>query len=128
MTTKLSEEQLNKVIELFDQGLGSRKIAANLNISRNTVVKAYKQLNLNSKDKKFAKYAFLQTEKVCKICNNLKSTDNFRQRIKQDRVSYEAYCLVCEKEYNKNSCKTRYRKNISLSKQYREKYKKEIKE
>jgi len=49
--------------------------------------------------------AYLATEKTCKICCETLSIDNFRKRIKGDRVSYEPYCLECEYNLNLNKSK-----------------------
>lgn len=105
MKTNFSQEQLNKIMELFYQDFGSRKIAKILGCNRSTIIRAYKQLNLDSKSKKVPRYAFRATEKFCRKCNQIKLVKFFRKRIKDNRCSYEAYCLDCEKIYNyKRAC------------------------
>lgn len=102
------EEKLIEVKKLFDQGLGARKIAEQLNITRWTVQQFYKELGIYNIGRTKPKTAYLATEKICKKCQTTKSVEQFRTRIKNDRISYEVYCLECEKQYNKENCKQRY--------------------
>lgn len=116
MKTRLTQEQLDKIIELFNQDIGSRKIAEIIGVNRSTIQVAYKQLNLDSATKKTPRFAFLQTEKCCKICNQTKDIVYFRQRInkKNNRVSFENYCKDCESIINNNRLKIRA-KNLRKS-------------
>lgn len=102
------EETLIEIKKLFDQGLGSRKIAEQLGMTRYAVQQAYKELDIYDIGRTKPKTAYLAIEKICKKCQLTKSIKQFRQRIKKDRISYEVYCLTCEKEYNITSCKERY--------------------
>jgi len=105
------EEKLIEIKKLFDQGLGSRKIAERLGMTRYAIQQAYKELNIYNIGRTKPKTAYLATEKICKKCQSTKPVEQFRKRIKKDRISYEAYCLGCEKEYNIQSCKERYQEH-----------------
>lgn len=93
--TKFSPEQLSKIQELFDKDYGSRKIAQILFVNRSTIIRAYKQLGLDSKNKKTPKIIINIKSKQCKGCSEIKLIENFRKR-----KSYESDCKECE--YNKN--------------------------
>ena len=105
--TKLNERQLDVIIQLYNQDLGSRKIAKIMDVNRSTIQSAYKQLKLNSAFKKTPAFALNQVEKCCKICKVIKDVSQFRKRAKNNNVSYECYCLICEKEINNNKAKLR---------------------
>lgn len=69
--------------------------------------------------------------KICKICNKEFELNFFRQH---KNGTYEPYCVVCEKELNKQRCKVNYQKNKqkyldrnNFQKEYRKKYDKEYK-
>lgn len=98
----------DKVKELFDQGLGARKIAEQLKISRWAVQQFYKELGIYNIGRTKQKTAYLAIEKLCKKCQLMKPVEQFRKRVKKDRISYEVYCLICENQYNKESCNKRY--------------------
>ena len=98
---KFSVNFLNQVKQLFDQLIGSREIARQLNCSRWKVQQAYKTLGIYDSGRSMPRKAYLATEKCCKICKNIKSIAEFRQRIKGDRISYESNCLNCETILNK---------------------------
>ena len=119
MKTNLTEYELNKIKELFDNKIGSRKIAEILGYNRSTIQRAYKQLNLDSTSVKPPRTVHLILEKKCKICLNIKNINEFRKRIKNDRIGYESYCIICEKERHKLKCKERYFKNKEKYKEYR---------
>ena len=73
--------------------------------------------------------AHLATEKTCKLCSTVKSVEQFRKRVNGDRVSFEAYCRECEREYNRRSCRERYERNKDgWVKEYRQKNYDRIKE
>lgn len=107
MKTKLNEDQLNQIIELFNQDIGSRKIAKIIGVNRSTIVRAYRQLNLDSATKKTPRYAYKALSKSCKICEQVKDIKHFRKRInkKIDRTSFESYCKNCEYLENKENAK-----------------------
>lgn len=107
MKTKFTEQQLQQIFNLFKQDFGSRKIAKIINCNRSTIIRAYKQLNLNSINKKTPRFTYKTIEKCCKICNTIKSIDQFRKRFRNKRVSFESYCLNCEKQANKERLKLR---------------------
>lgn len=108
--TKFSEQQLDQIKQLFDQAVGSRKIAKIMNVNRSTIQRAYKQLNLESYKVKPPRFAYKQLKKFCKRCENVKTINNFRKRIRGDRIKYESSCLDCEKLYNNDRAKKRAKK------------------
>ena len=81
--TRFSRAQLDLIEKLYNQDLGSRKIAIELGVNRSTIIKAYKQLGLDSASKKTPSFAYKAKEKVCKICKENKSIDNFRKRVRK---------------------------------------------
>jgi hypothetical protein len=103
MATQLTPSQLDKIQELYHQGLGSRKIALIIGVNRSTIQKSYQQLQLNSAAKKLPRLVSQYTEKYCKICGDLKKIELFRKRCnpKTQRISFESYCKECE--YRKNN-------------------------
>ena len=105
MKTNFTDQELQQIINLYNQDYGSRKIADIMGVNRSTIIRAYKQLNLNSVYKKTPRYAFKQTEKCCKACNLIKDIFQFRKREKNGRVSFECYCLICEKLMNNERLK-----------------------
>jgi len=105
--TKFNSEQLSKIHELFNENYGSRKIAQILNVNRSTIQRAYRQLGLDSKNHKVPRYVYKLTERICKNCKQLKQINEFRKRVKADRVSYESDCKVCEYKKNLNKAKLR---------------------
>jgi len=119
MKTKFTKEQLQQIKELFNQKNGSRKIANVMGVNRSTIIRAYRQLNLNSASVKTPRLVYLITNKICKTCKINKSIDQFRKRVKKDRVSYEPYCVDCESKFHKQYCKIRYRNNKIWYIQYR---------
>ena len=119
MKTKLSLDELEKIKELFNKKIGSRKIAEILGHNRSTIQRAYKILNLDSASVKTPRTIHLISKKECKICLNIKNINKFRKRTKNNRISYEPYCIICEKERHKLKCKERYHKNKEQYKEYR---------
>lgn len=105
------EEKLIEIKKLFDQGLGSRKIAEQLGMTRYAIQQTYKELNIYDIGRTKPKTSYLAIEKICKKCQSTKPVEHFRKRVKKDRISYETYCLKCEKEYNVQSCKERYQQH-----------------
>ncbi len=114
-----------KIIELFDAGLGSRKIADRLKISRWAVQQAYKRLGVYNIGRKNPCKP-TPTMKNCKICGQFKCIAKFRERIKNNKIYYESYCLPCEKKYRQNCCKKYYKKNATKIKQYNKTQRKQI--
>ena len=112
MKTNFTDRQLNRIIELYNQDIGSRKIAEIMKVNRSTIVRAYKQLGLDSASKKTPRFAYKATEKCCKICETIKDIDNFIKRIRKsdERISYECYCLMCEAGYQNEKHKKRAKK------------------
>lgn len=118
-----------KIKKLFDQGLGSRKIAEQLGITRHAVQQVYKELGIYNIGRTKQKTAYLALEKTCKKCQIIKPIEQFRKRVKKDRISYEVYCLECEKNYNRDSCKQRYQQHKDgRVKEYRKRNLDKIKE
>lgn len=107
------------VLNLYNEGFGSRKIAKALGVSRWRVQQIYKDLNIiNPKRYKRKEIPEILT---CKICKKNFNRDNFRKRVsKTGRISYEPYCLICEKEFLKENCKKRYAKSPEKWVKYRE--------
>lgn len=116
---------LQQVKKLFDQKLGSRAIARELNVSRYKVQKAYKELEIYNSDRKNPRKVIPQN-KTCKICQKNKDITQFRKRKRKDKINFECYCVPCEKEYNKIQCKKRYIENKDWWKEYRLKNKDKI--
>ena len=91
--TKFSNEQLLKIKQLFEERLGSRKIAKILGCNRSTIVKAYRQLNL---DTNITRPKTIYKDRICKICKEFKLVSDFRKR----KFTYECYCKDCERKSN----------------------------
>lgn len=141
--TNFTEDQLKQIKDLYDQEFGSRKISKIMNCSRNTIVRAYRQLALDSRNKKVPRKAYKATEKYCKRCNLIKTIDNFKPVVEKGRSFYSKYCIPCLKEYNvfrsrrrkelypdKIRDYTQKTKNIRSikNKEYRDKNKEKLKE
>lgn len=114
-----SNEIIDAVKVLYSQGLGARQVAKQVKITREAVIKICKELKIYDSTRRTPK-ATIPSEKFCKICQDAKSIDFFRKRVRNATVYYESYCLTCEKEYSKISNNNRYYKNIEQRKEYRE--------
>lgn len=113
------DEKLSQIKQLFDQGLGSRLIAKQLNMTRWAVQQAYKKLGVYDIGRK-KPFKEMSIEKICKTCSILKSISEFRSRInKNGRTYYEPYCKICEEQLNKNACKERYQTHPEKWKKYK---------
>lgn len=104
---RFSEQELELVRKLFDGKRGARSIAKELGITRHRVECTYIELGLDNSTIKHPTKE-IPNHKICKICKVEKPIDQFRRRIKKNRVSYESYCLSCEGEYNKQRSAKRY--------------------
>lgn len=112
-------KDVDLIKELYENGEGCRKIAKRFDVSREAVTTAVKQIGIHNSEKKLHKIICAKIEKKCKKCSQIKSIVEFRKRIKNERISYESSCLLCEKEYNKENCSKKYHENIERRKQYR---------
>jgi len=121
MKTKFDKDQLDLIVKLHNDGLGARKTAVILGVSREAIRKAYAYLNLDLSGKNKIRTVYKATEKKCKICSETKEISNFRKRQRGDRVSFEVYCIPCEKEYSKVSNKKRYDADKAWHQDYRQK-------
>lgn len=114
MPTKiiLTQMQLENIKTLFDARIGARQISNQLNISRWMVQQGLKLLGQYNIGRTMQRTAFLQTEKVCSRCKQIKSTIEFRKRYnkKTDRHSYESECSICER-FLKNETSKKWHKN-----------------
>lgn len=110
---------LSNVKKLWDKKLGSRKIAETLGSTRYQVQKAYKALGIYQSGRKKPSKKLPKIKK-CKICCKNKSIKNFRERKRNNKISYESYCKICEKENNNKKSKERYSKNKKWWTEYRE--------
>lgn len=108
-----------QVQELYNSGLGARKIAARLNVTRWAVQQIYKQLGIFNPKRIFKKP--IPKEKPCKICIEIKPIEQFRKREEKGRISYEPYCLICEDEYRRKRGKQKYKENPQLWVEYKAK-------
>lgn len=121
----LSQEQLKQIKLFFDQNFGSRAISNHLGISRWLVQKGYKILGIYNSGRKTPRKP-IPNNKRCKICNQIKNINKFRKRKKETRISYEVYCLECEKVYNNKRSKKYYNENKEIWINYRRKNRQEI--
>jgi predicted transcriptional regulator len=87
-----------KISALANGGMSTRKIAKELNIDRGTVQSHLRNAGIDV-SKRLHPRKSIPTEKSCKTCQQVKKTDQFRQRVKGDRISYEPYCLSCEADH-----------------------------
>lgn len=110
-------DKLQKTKELFDSGLGARKIAQALGVTRWAVQQMYKELGIYDIGRTNPRKAHLKTEQKCKICETVKTIDQFRKRDRKGRASFEVYCIPCEQEYSRKACSERY--DPEKAKQYR---------
>jgi transposase-like protein len=90
-----------RVKEMFDQGMGSRKIAKELVITRHCVNAIRDEFGIDTRSRTPPRIAHLKTEHCCKICQITKPISDFRKRVKGDRVSFETVCKDCEYLLNK---------------------------
>jgi transcriptional regulator len=100
-----TEEQLQKAKELFNTGVGARKIAKKLGITRHRVLSIYEQLGIDASNRNNPRFTYLLTEKCCKTCEIIKQISEFRKRVSRhangdERIGYEPYCNACVKEYH----------------------------
>jgi transposase-like protein len=112
----LSDEQNRKIIELFDQNWGTRRIARFLDLTRECVKNAFDVLGLDNSGRKTPRvidFASL-TELTCADCKQVKPVSQFRKRVRTKngiaRESYECYCLDCEKIRRNEGAKRRAKK------------------
>ncbi len=126
-------DQQKQVLDLFNSGLGTRKIAKILNVTRHTICKIYKELGLVNLKRCLIKQT--PTEQICKKCNVLKpilefNEYNLNNRIgyRQDKKYYVGLCFICEKENNHIENITRYKNNLSWHRNYTDTHKKERQE
>jgi len=108
----ITDDICEQVKELFDQGLGARKISKLLGISRWMVQTIYKELGVYNIGRTQPKRAYKQTKKSCATCSNIKPVKQFRKRIGKykdgtERISYESSCLECERQYDNKRLKKR---------------------
>lgn len=78
----IKERQI-KVLELYHQGLGCRKIAKILNISKNTILRDYQDLELNTGSRHLLTFQPIK-EKYCNECKEIKPTSEFRRSSKSN--------------------------------------------
>lgn len=104
---KFKRNFLQQVKEMFNRNIGAREIAKYFGCSRWRIQQAYKELGIYNIGRCKPKKAYLQTERCCKICKITKSIDNFRKRIRGDRISFEVYCSLCERKYQNEKHKAR---------------------
>jgi hypothetical protein len=102
-----------KVKELFEQEIGTRKIAKLLNVSRHIVNETYKVLGVSVAERQQPRRVYKMIEKSCATCNQIKPVDQFRKRIGQyadgtERISYESSCSECEAIYNNEKAKAKF--------------------
>ncbi len=133
MPIKLTDQILKDVKAAYDEGWGERKISKNLNLSRNTVLHAMKELGIYGVGRRPKKIP--QTKK-CKTCGEVKNIDQFfLHKREKGGDYYSAHCLECDKKINsfrnaspkyKNKRKE-YRQNNKdkLNKAYNDKIKNE---
>jgi hypothetical protein len=112
---ELTKDQINIIVNLFNDGFGTRKIAEIIGVKRNTVQRFYKKFDLNINSKQSPRHVYKLTEKLCATCKTIKSIIQFRKRIGQyadgtERISYESSCLDCEKVYSNEKQKRRAKK------------------
>lgn len=103
-------ERQNKVLKLFNEGLGSRKIANVLGVDRSTIISDYIEIGINNIKRDTTRKTPIENK--CINCGDIKSIDQFRERKEkatEKRKYYESICLICEKENNKIRLKNRYR-------------------
>ena len=97
----LTEAIAAKLKEMFERGLGTRKIAKELGLGRDFITRSFRKLGLDNSDRKRPRFASKKTEHCCKICRITKPISEFRKREKNGRISYETCCKCCEYLINK---------------------------
>jgi len=108
--TFLSKEQLGKILELYNENIGSRQIAKVIGVNRSTIQRAYQQLGLDSFNKRMPGYIYKSTERKCKLCQTIKPIDMFRKRVRGDRIGFEGDCSDCKKNIDNERLKRRAKK------------------
>lgn len=121
----IPQKIIDEIYKFHCEGLGARKTAKKLGITRHRVQKVYKQLNLELGHKNYLKKE-IPNKKACIKCGELKEIGGFRKRERNGRVSYESCCLICEKEISRKQCKQRYQNNKQWAIEYRHKNKDKI--
>lgn len=113
----ITQHQIDQVKQLYDQGLGEKRISQNLQLKVSQIHHAYKKLNLwgqgrRSKDKIKSRYL---DQKQCRVCLITKSIGNFKLNIRAAGNWYSAKCIICQKQYNKTlNASQRQRENRKL--------------
>lgn len=100
---KATKLQIQQVKELFNKGLGARKIGKQLSLTRYQVLSIYKTAGISNAGRTQVRVNHLLTEKVCKRCKELKPIEQFRSHKRASTLGdytilIEPYCKPCEKE------------------------------
>lgn len=99
MRANFSEEQLNQITKLFNDGFGERRIAKILNVGRGRISSTFKRLGLitQSRKGKIGKDKIdYSSGKCCKMCHEIKSIEMFREHITIKRKWRDSLCSICE--------------------------------
>lgn len=98
-TINLTKQQLKLVQQLFNQGMGERKIAENMGFSRNVAKLAMKRLGLSNVGRKITKKSLAPTERKCRACEITKSMEHFYKRVRSNgRVEFSYNCIKCSRQ------------------------------
>jgi hypothetical protein len=106
-TNVITPENERLILDLRDQGKGTRQIAKIVGVNRSTIQRFYRSIGL--KNQHPPPQAGLLLERVCKMCNVLKDIEQFRKRLKDGRFFYECYCFDCYRIYHNDRGKKQAR-------------------
>jgi uncharacterized protein YerC len=111
----ISDEQLEQIMEMYEDGISCNKIAKKIEMTRGLVNRILKDLNcLTGKDRILPKKKqVLPTDRQCRQCLQTLSIEHFRKRIRHNMIEFEYNCLECSREiscqYSKTDSKKRER-------------------
>jgi hypothetical protein len=94
---EVSDEKVEKIIDLYDQGISIHQIADRTQISRHLIQRILNELNMMmGKDRVFPpKKQVLPTERECRTCHQVLPIVNFRKRERDNWITFEYDCITC---------------------------------
>ena len=115
-----TQKQSDQILALYEQGLGAKKVAKLLFITRDQVISVCKQLNIYDSNRKLKILGKYLLNKVCILCNEHKYIMSFKryQDKKTGLISYDSYCSSCTIAKRKQ----RYEANAEINREYARNY------
>jgi len=108
-----TQEELSKITSLFEQGLGARKIALALSLTRQPIRRALNILGLeHPKGYVNPQFKIVGTHQKCtnSRCGQVKPILDFTTKIKNGKLIYLAQCIECDKTNHHEAHKRKLQK------------------